>query len=348
MKIGYRSIPDYALPRQSLRSPSKRLRGALLLCAAMTSLASSYAVRAQEPYPNRPVTLIVPFSAGGGTDVTARLIASKLGQKWNTPVVVENRAGAGGLIGADWAAKAQPTGYTLLIGNVGTQSINPSLYAKLPYDPKTAFTPISLIAQLPIVMLASPKLPVKTVQDFVSLARQNPEKYSFASSGAGNSTHLAGEIFQAATGVKLLHVPYKGGGPATADLIAGHVDIQFTSVLESTGHIKGGLVRALAVTDAQRTQALPDVPTLAEAGVPNADAGSWIALLGPAGLPSAIAQQISRDVHEVIATPEMQKSLLEQGATAVGSTPQQLAQVIDADTARYAEVISKLGLKANP
>ena len=182
---------------------------------------------------------------------------------------------------------------------------------------------------------------------FVTLARANPEKYTFASSGSGNSTHLAGEIFQDAAKLKMLHVPYKGGGPATADLIAGHVDIQFTSVLESTGHIKGGLVRALAVTSAQRTPALPHVPTLAEAGVSHAEAGSWIALLGPANLPAHMAQQISRDIHEIITTPEIKRTLLEQGATAVGSTPEELAKVIAADSERYAQVVRKLGLKAS-
>src|SRR6195256_4312757 len=199
----------------------------LFFCAALA-----------QPYPAKPVTFIVPFAPGGGTDITARTVAAKLSQKWGQSAVVENRGGAGGVIGTDAVAKARPDGYTLLIANVGITSINPALYPKLPYDPDKAFTPISLICELPFVLMASPKLPANSVQELVAYAKANPEKVTYASSGQGGSPHLTAELFQLATGTKMTHVPYKGGGQAMPDLMAGHVDLLFASVLQSSGHIK--------------------------------------------------------------------------------------------------------------
>ncbi|MBS0452447.1 MAG: tripartite tricarboxylate transporter substrate binding protein [Proteobacteria bacterium] len=290
--------------------------------------------------------MVVPFSAGGGTDVAARMLANKLTQKWGQSVVVDNKAGAGGIIGADFVARAKPDGYTLLIGNVGTQAINPSLYPKLPYDNDTAFTPISLVAELPIVLLTHPGFPAKNVQELIAMAKAQPGKITYASSGAGNSTHLAAEFFQAATGVKLLHVPYKGGGPATADLLAGTVDLQFTSVLETSASVKAGRLRALAVTSAQRTAALPDVPTLAEAGLRGAESGSWIALLGPKSMPPQMVSRIAADVQSVMGTAEMKQALVAQGATAIGTGPDALKKTLADDSKRYGDVIRQLGLKA--
>src|SRR5438477_302451 len=201
-----------------------------------------------QPYPSRPVTFIVPFAPGGGTDISARTVAAKLQQKWGQGVVIENRGGAGGVIGTDAAAKAKPDGYTLLIANVGITSINPALYARLPYNPDTAFTPISLICELPFVLMASPSFPPNSVKELIAYAKANPGKVTFASSGQGGSPHLTAEIFQLATGIQMTHVPYKGGGPAMIDLMAGHVDLLSASVLEGSGSIKGGRRKALAVT----------------------------------------------------------------------------------------------------
>src|SRR6185295_11461507 len=232
------------------------------------------ALASAQTYPAKPVTFIVPFPPGGGTDISARTVASKLTEKWKQSVLVENKSGAAGILGADAASKARPDGYTLLIVNVGITSINPALYPKLPYDPKTAFAPISLICELPFVLMASPKFPPSSVQELVAYAKKNPDKVTFASSGQGGSPHLTAEIFQLATGTRLTHVPYKGGGPAMTDLMAGHVDLLFASVLEGSGHIKAGKLKGLAVTHAKRSPALPDVPTLAEAGVKDAESGS--------------------------------------------------------------------------
>jgi tripartite-type tricarboxylate transporter receptor subunit TctC len=328
-------------------SPELRRR-AVLLCAALAFALPGLA-RAQAAYPAKAVTFIVPFAPGGGTDISARTVAAKLTQLWSksggATVIVENRGGAAGILGADAVAKARPDGYTLLIANVGTQSINPSLYPKLPYNPDAAFAPVSLICELPFVLMASPKFAPSTVSELVAYAKANPDKVTFASSGSGGSPHLTAEIFQLATGTRLLHVPYKGGGPAMTDLMAGHVDLLFASVLESSGNIKTGKLKGLAVTHARRSPALPDVPTLAEAGVKNAESGSWIALLAPAGTPAPIVEKLAADVKAVVADPEVREKLIAQGAVPQSSTPAQLQALIDADRARYGKIIREKGLK---
>ena len=307
----------------------------LFFCAALA-----------QPYPARPVTFIVPFAPGGGTDITARTVAAKLSQKWGQAVVVENRGGAGGVIGADTVAKARPDGTTLLIANVGITSINPALYPKLPYDADRAFAPISLICELPFVLMASPKFAPNSVQELVAFARANPEKVTYASSGQGGSPHLTAELFQLLTGTRMTHVPYKGGGPAMIDLMAGHVDILFASVLEGSGHIKAGKLKGLAVTHAKRNPALPDVPTIAEAGVKGGESGSWIALLAPAGTPSAVIQKISMDIKEAVGAADVREKLIGQGAVPRASTPAELQARIDSDLGRYGSIIREKGLKA--
>ena len=333
----------------SLASSRRAVVLAAALALGLPALLPSNA-QAQAAYPNKPVTFIVPFAPGGGTDISARTVAAKLTTLWSksggSTVLVENRGGAAGIIGADAVAKARPDGYTLLIGNIGTQSINPSLYPKLPYNPDTAFAPVSLICELPFVLMASPKFAPKTVKELVAFAKANPDKVTFASSGSGGSPHLTAELFQLATGTQLLHVPYKGGGPAMTDLMAGHVDLLFASVLESSGNIKSGKLKGLAVTHAKRSPALPDVPTLAEAGVKNAESGSWIALLAPAGTPAAIVDKLATDVKAVVADPEVREKLIAQGAVPQSSTPAELQALIDADRARYGRIIRDKGLKA--
>jgi tripartite-type tricarboxylate transporter receptor subunit TctC len=294
----------------------------------------------------RPVPFIVPFPPGGGTDISARTVAQKLSAKWLHPVVPENRAGAAGIVGANAAAQAKPDGHTLLIVNVGVVSINPSLYAKLPYNPDTAFAPVSLICELPFVLMASPKLQANSVKELIALAKANPDKVTYASSGSGGSPHLTAEIFQLVTGTRMTHVPYKGGGPAMTDLMAGHVDLLFASVLEGSGHIKAGKLKGLAVTHAKRNPALPDVPTIAEAGAPGGESGSWIALLAPAGTPKAIIDKVAADVKEAVESPEVRDKLIAQGAVPQASTPAELQKLIDADRARYGKIIRDNGLKA--
>jgi tripartite-type tricarboxylate transporter receptor subunit TctC len=328
--------------------PFEPKRRAVLLAAALV-LAAPALVQAQAAYPAESVTFIVPFPPGGGTDITARAVATKLTSMWaksgGATVIVENKPGAAGLLGADTVAKARPDGYTLLIANVGTQSINPSLYPKLPYHPDTAFAPVSLICELPFVLMASTKFAPNSVKELVAYAKANPDKVTFASSGSGGSPHLTAELFQLATGTKMVHVPYKGGGPAMTDLMAGHVDLLFASVLESSGNIKTGKLKGLAVTHAKRSPAIPDVPTLAEAGVKNAESGSWIALLAPAGTPPAIIEKLSADIKAVVADPEVREKLVAQGAVPRSSTPAELQKLIDADRARYGKIIREKGLK---
>ncbi len=325
-------------------SSSFLLRGLMAASTLVLALFAPGGASAQA-YPNRPVTFVVPFPAGGGTDIAARLVATKLGAKWGQTVVVDNRAGAAGIVGTDVVSKAKPDGYILLIANVGIPSINPVLYAKLPYNPDTAFAPITQICELPFVLMATPSLPANNAQELVALAKSKPDKITFASSGSGGSPHLTGEIFQQATGVKLTHIPYKGGGPAMTDLMAGHVDLLFASILEGSAHIKSGKLKALAVTSAKRSPALPDVPTLAESGISGAESGSWVALLAPAGTPQAVIDKIGADVKEVLSVAETRNQLVTQGATAQTSTPAQLQALIDGDRARYGRVIREKGLK---
>ena len=316
------------------------------LSSGKWSLSLFFCAALAQPYPARPVTFIVPFPPGGGTDISARTVAAKLAAKWGQSVVVENRAGAAGILGADAVARARPDGYALLIANVGITSINPALYPKLPYDPNKAFAPISLICELPFVLMASPSFAPNTVKELVAYARANPEKVTFASSGQGGSPHLTAEIFQLATGTRLTHVPYKGGGPAMTDLMAGHVDLLFASVLEGSGHIKAGKLKGLAVSHARRSPALPDIPTLAEAGVKGAESGSWIALLAPAGTPSAVIQRVSMDIKEAVGAADVREKLIAQGAVPQASTPAELQARIDADVSRYGRIIREKGLKA--
>jgi tripartite-type tricarboxylate transporter receptor subunit TctC len=318
----------------------------LAAIAAFSFLTSLQTEAFAQGYPAKPVTFIVPFPPGGGTDISARTVAAKLTQKWGQSVIAENRAGAAGILGADAVAKARPDGYTLLIVNVGVTSINPTLYPKLPYDPDKAFAPISLICELPFVLMASPSFKPSSVKELVAFAKANPDKVTFASSGQGGSPHLTAELFQLATGTKLTHVPYKGGGPAMSDLMAGHVDLLFASVLEGSGHIKAGKLKGLAVTHAKRSPALPDVPTLAEAGVPNAESGSWIALLAPAATPPAIIDKVAADLKEAVSAPDVREKLIAQGAVPQASTPRELQGLIDKDRERYGRIIREKGLKA--
>jgi len=308
----------------------------------LVSFAAAFAcgnALAQGAFPTHAVTMIVPFPPGGGTDTGARIVAQKLGAKWGQTVIVENKGGAAGSIGADMVAKAKPDGYTILMGNIGTQAINPSLYKKLPYDPATAFAPISLVAELPLAMMVNPAVPATSAKEFVALAKSQPGKLSYSSSGAGGAPHLAAEMFKEATGTFILHVPYRGGGPAISDLLAGHVQVSFMTVLEASGHVKAGKLRALAVTSSKRVGALPDVPTLAETVVPGFNSISWIGLLAPAATPKDVVEKISADVREVLAADDVKVKLLELGAIPSGTAPAQFQQLIGADTRRYAQVI---------
>ncbi|CAN7575856.1 Bug family tripartite tricarboxylate transporter substrate binding protein [Variovorax sp. LjRoot178] len=313
------------------------------LIAALVSISAAGAFA--QTWPARAVTLVVPFPPGGGTDTGARIVAQQLSKKWGQPVVVENKGGAAGQIGAEFVAKARPDGYTILMGNIGTQAINPVLYPKLPYNPDTAFAPIALVAELPLAMMVHPGVPARSAKELVALAKAQPGKLSYSSSGAGGAPHLAAEMFKDATGSFILHVPYRGGGPAIADLLAGHVQLSFMTVLEASGHINAGKLRALAVTSDKRVSALPAVPTLAESAVPGFNSISWIGLLAPAPTPRDVVEKISADPREAVANDEVREKLVQLGAVPAATTPDQFARLIDNDRKRYAEIIRVRNVK---
>jgi tripartite-type tricarboxylate transporter receptor subunit TctC len=291
-------------------------------------------------FPNKPVTLVIPFPPGGGTDTGGRILSEQLSKRWGQPVIVDNKGGAAGQIGADVVAKAKPDGYTLLLGNIGTQAINPSLYPKMPYDPVTAFAPISLVAELPLAMMVNPTVPAKTAKEFINLVKSNPGQFSYSSAGAGGAPHLAAEMFKDQTGTFILHVPYRGGGPAIADLLAGHVQLSFMTVLEASGHIKSGKLRALAVTGDKRVQALPDVPTLNEQVLPGFNAISWLGLLAPSGTPQALIEKISNDVRSIMLEESVKNRYISLGGVPRATSPQEFEKLINDDKQRYAKIIA--------
>jgi len=290
-------------------------------------------------YPDRAVSIVVPFPPGGGTDVGARLIAQKLSARWGQPVIIENKGGAAGMIGSDFVARAKPDGYTLLIGNIGTFSINPSLYKKLPYDPDKAFAPISMIAELPFFLLVTPSFKANNIKELIAFAKANPGVVTYASSGSGSGPHLAGEMFEKAAGLEMVHIPYKGGGPAATDVMAGHVSMYFSTVLESIGSVKAGKLKALGASSGTRSPAMLELPTISESGVPGFDAGSWIGIAAPAGISPAIIDKISADVKAVLSDQETRQSLVQQGATPLPLPPTAFKARIDSDRQRYAKII---------
>lgn len=313
--------------------------------SAVTGLALS-PVTAQPgdaTLPKGPITLVVPFAAGGATDVVSRLIAQKLGERIQRTVVVENVGGGGGAIGATKVARAAPDGNTLLMGTIATHVINPLTTAKLPYDAQTGFTPVSLIATVPNVLLVNPKVKASTVQELIALVKSQPGKFNYGSSGLGTPPHLSGELFKSMTGLEMAHVPYKGGGPAMSDLMAGHIHIFFDVLSGAASHIRAGSARALAVTTRERVASFPDIPTMAESGVPGYETWTWNGIFGPAGLQRPVAEELSRALQSVVALPDVQARLKELSATPVGSTPDVLATLVRTETDKWRGVIQSIG-----
>ncbi len=315
---------------------------------ALGALAVAFAanVHAQAPYPNHPVRIVVPFPAGGTTDILARATAQKLTETLGQPFVVENRPGAAGNIGAEIVAKSPPDGYTMLMGTVGTHAINASLYEKMPYDHVKDFVPVVLVAGVPNVLVVHPSVPAKSVQELIAYAKANPGKLNFASSGSGTSIHLSGELFKTMTGVSMQHVPYKGSAPALADLTGGQVQLMFDNLPSALPLIKAGKLRALAVTSLARASALPDVPTVAESGLPGFEASSWFGLLAPAGTPKDVVTKVNAEVAKWLATPEAKEKLAAQGAiVASGLTPDDFTRHIASETTKWQKVVKDSGAK---
>jgi tripartite-type tricarboxylate transporter receptor subunit TctC len=298
-----------------------------------------------QTYPTKPIRLVVPFPPGGATDILARDVAQKLTEAWGQSVIVDNRPGAGGNIGSELVAKSAPDGYTLEMGTVGTHAINASLYAKMPYDHVKDFVPVILVAGVPNVLVVTPSLPANSVAELIAYAKANPGKLNFASSGNGTSIHLSGELFKVMAGVQITHIPYKGSAPALQDLLAGQVQLMFDNLPPSLPQIKAGKLRALAVTSLARAPALPDVPTLAESGLPGFEASSWFGILAPAGTPAPIVAKINAEVAKWLSTPEAKEKLLKQGANPAGGTPEDFAKHIAAETAKWAKVVKDSGAK---
>jgi len=309
------------------------------------ALALASAGAQAQQYPDKSVKIIVPFSAGGFTDSLARIVAQKLSDKWGQPVVVENKPGAGGNIGAELAAKAPPDGYTLFLACTPTHGINPSLYRKVNFDPVKDFEPVILLVATPNLLVANPSLPVKDVQELVALAKGDPKLLNYASTGVGSSVHLQMEQFKAATGVQMAHIPYKGSAPALTDLIGGRVQVMFDNFLFQLPHVKSGKVKALAITATRRATQLPDVPTMREGGIAGFDMGPWFGLVAPARTPEAIIARVNADVNDILRMPDVQQKL--QGAEILGGTPQQFATFMGQELDKWSRLIRALDLKAD-
>jgi tripartite-type tricarboxylate transporter receptor subunit TctC len=291
-----------------------------------------------QTYPTRAVRIIVPFPPGGGTDIISRTIAQKLNETWSQPVVVDNRGGANGIIGTDLGAKSKPDGYTLLVV-IATHAINPSLYKKLPYDTANDFAPITLMAQYPFILTVHPTLPAKSVKEFIAIAKARPGQLSYASSGNGSGPHLAFELFNNMAKISAVHVPYKGAGPANIDLISGQVQAFMNNLLAAMPHVKTGKLRVLGVTSANRSQATPEVPTVAESGLPGYEVIGWYALLAPAGTPQPILTNVHADVAAALRVPAVNNRLSSEGAKPVGSPPEAFSKFLAADIKKWAKVV---------
>jgi tripartite-type tricarboxylate transporter receptor subunit TctC len=314
-----------------------------LLAAATLAFASLTSAQAQS-WPSKPVRIIVPFPPGGTTDIVARSLGAELQKMWQQPVIVENRAGAGGNVGAEAVAKSPNDGYTLLMGTVGTHAINAALFAqggnKMPFDPVKDFVPITLAAGVPNVMVIHPKVPANSVSEFIAYAKANPGKLNMASSGNGTSIHLTGELFKTMTGTYMVHLPYRGSAPAVSDLLAGNTNVMFDNLPSALPHIKSGRLKALAVTSRVRSPALPDTPTIEEAAnLKGFDASSWFGLFAPAGTSRAIVDKIQADVAKALAVPQVRERFVAQGAQPGGTTPDQFAAFIRAETDKWAKVV---------
>ena len=314
-----------------------------LSLTAMAAIACLHGAAFAQAFPSKPVRIVVPFPPGGGTAIGTRILAQKLSEAWGQSVVVENKSGAAGIVGTEFTAKAAPDGYTLMMGNIGTHAINVSLYKKLPYDPVRDFVPVSHVAGLPLFLLIHPAVAANSTTDLLALLKSKPGQFDYSSSGSGGSMHVAAELFKSMAGVHIVHIPYKGGGPAVADLLAGQVKISFATVLETLGHVKSGKVRALAVTSSRRSLAAPEFPTIAESGLPGYESTSWLALFAPAGTPREIVARVSADAARVMNTPEVRERFVAQGADPIGSTSEQLAAVLSRDIAKYAKVMKDSG-----
>jgi tripartite-type tricarboxylate transporter receptor subunit TctC len=315
-------------------------------CIAALAIAYGALAHAQAPYPTKPVRLIVPQSPGASTDLTARLIAQKLSAAFGQTVVVDNRPGAGSIIGTDLVAKAAPDGYTLLVV-ASSITLNPSLHKNLPFDVVRDLAPITQLSAFPNLLTVHPALPVKTVKDLVALAKAKPGSLNYGSSGSATGTHLSAELFKYMTGIDMVHVPYKGGGPAVQALLGGQVQLNFATIVSVLPHVRAGKLRGVAVTTAKRSPTMPDIPTIAESGVPGYDHGPWNGFLAPARTPRAVIARLNEETARILHLPETKAVFTNEGAEPVGNKPEEFGAIIKAETAKWAKVIQAAGIKAD-
>jgi tripartite-type tricarboxylate transporter receptor subunit TctC len=305
-------------------------------------------VQAQpQGYPNKPIRFVVPYPAGGPLDTVARLIGQKITEGTKQPVIVDNKPGAGGNIGADIVAKAAPDGYTILMGAVATHAINPTLYASIPYDPVKDFIPVTQVAATPNVLVVDPALPVDSVRGLIAYARANPGKLNFGSGSTGSAGHLAGELFKSMAAVEMVHVPYKGAAPAMQDLVAGRIQLMFDNLASSLGQIRAGKVKALAVTTARRTALAPELPTISESGLPGFDISTWFGVFVPAGTPREVVERLHDEVARALAAADVREKMVNLGAEPAASKPDEFAAYIRTEADKYARIIRASGAKAD-
>ncbi len=328
----------------------KSIRASMMMAASLAvtfaALAAPAALAQDGPYPSRPIRMVVGFAPGGGTDVVARLIAPSLAEKLGQSVVVENRAGASGIVGAGMVAKSPPDGYTLMMGVVSLNTVIPSLFKNLPYDPVHDFVPISLVASVPHFVVVHPSLPVHSLKELIDYAKRNPGTLSFPSAGSGTTPHLAGEMFKSMAGVDLLHVPYKSTGQSMPDLLGGTHRVAFDTYPTVASYVRSGKLRALAVTGAQRLADFPDLPTVAEAGLPGYRMSTWYGVFAPKGMPAAIVERLHGDIVRTIQAPEVRNKLVEIGVDGTMTrTPADFAELVRSDTERYARVVKEANIK---
>ena len=334
-----------------MKDTVSRRHAALATVAALLMFAAP-TTQAQSAWPTKPIKIVVPFAPGGTTDILARAIAPELSKAFGQQFVVENRAGAGGNLGAEVVAKSPGDGYTLLMGTVGTHGINRALYPKLPYDPFKDFAPITLVAAVPNVMVVNAEVArannINSVKDFIKIAKSRPGQLNMASSGNGTSIHLAGELFKSQTGIFMTHIPYRGSGPALMDLAGGQMDVMFDNLPSAMQLIKSGKLKALAVTSAQRSAALPDVPTIEEAAsLKGFEATSWFGLLAPAGTPADIVNRVQQEVARALNTPAIKEKMLAQGAIPSGNSPAEFARLIESEHVKWAQVVKASGARVD-
>jgi tripartite-type tricarboxylate transporter receptor subunit TctC len=317
------------------------------LAVVAASTAATVSAQSNAPgYPNKPIHIIVTFTSGGAPDILGRLIGERLSTAWGQPVVVENKPGAGGNIGADYVAKAAPDGYNIVVGTVGTHSINGALYSKMPYDMVKDFAPVTLLASTPNMLVVNNSVPAKTLGEFIALGKKEG-KMMFASSGSGTSIHVSGELFKTMTGIDMTHVPYKGRATALPDLLGGRVTMMFDNMPSSLPMVREGKLRALGVTSLKRSAAAPDIPTIAESGLPGFEAVSWFALFAPAGTPKPIVDKLQAEVSRIIKSPDISKRLNDIGLEPIGSTAEELAAYQRSEIVKWAKVVRESGAKAD-